>query len=34
VTLDGVPQSPVALRVSGGTLTATSYNPGTLIQVN
>lgn len=33
VTLDGVAQSPVALRVSGGTLTAYSYNPGTLIRV-
>jgi len=33
VTLDGVPQSSVALRVSGGVLTAQSFNPGTLIRV-
>ncbi len=33
VLLDGVPQSPVALRVSGGTLTVSSYNPATLIRV-
>jgi autotransporter-associated beta strand protein len=33
VTLDGVPQSPVALRVSGGVLTAQRVNPGTLFTV-
>ncbi len=33
VTLDGVPQASVALRVSGGVLTAMLFNPGTLISV-
>ena len=33
VMLNGVAQSHVALRASGGMLTAFSYNPGTLIRV-
>ncbi len=33
VTLDGVPQPTVALRVAGGTLTAHTYEPGTLFTV-
>ena len=33
VTLDGVPQEHVALRVAGDVLTAFSYEPGTVISV-
>jgi hypothetical protein len=33
VTLDGLAQPTVALRVAGGTLTAYAYSPATLIRV-